>query len=169
MTEFWATAMDTLSRKTLLLKTVQILSLGRIVAFETRQQTVTGVPLTPSQMGVDQKLRQLKEYVSTGDSLDGAILSEQMADNIEFSGICLLRDADLSEASLRGADLSETNLGDAALPEGCLSDVDLSEASLRNAALPEAYPSDADLSEANLNEANLSKAAWCRPVGGFPT
>jgi uncharacterized protein YjbI with pentapeptide repeats len=61
--------------------------------------------------------------------------------------------ANLSEADLRNADLSEANLS-----EADLRNADLSEANLRNANLSEANLSEADLSGAKLSGANLSEA-----------
>ena len=78
-----------------------------------------------------------------------------------------LREANLSEADLSGAnlreanlswaDLSRANLREANLREANLSGADLSRANLREANLREANLSWADLSGANLREANLSR------------
>ncbi len=64
-----------------------------------------------------------------------------------------LRGANLSEADLSGADLSEADLSEAYLSGANLSGADLSEADLRGA-----YLSGANLRRANLRGANLSEA-----------
>jgi len=64
-----------------------------------------------------------------------------------------LSEANLSEADLRGADLSEADLYAADFSRANLRGADLSEADLRGADL-----SEADLSEANLRGADLSEA-----------
>jgi len=67
-------------------------------------------------------------------------------------------EADLSEADLRGANLSEANLSEADLRGANLSGANLSEADLSEAHLSEADLSEADLSGANLSEAGLREA-----------
>ena len=69
-----------------------------------------------------------------------------------------LRWANLSEANLRGADLSEADLRWADLRWANLRGADLSEADLRWANLSEANLSEANLRWANLRGANLSEA-----------
>jgi hypothetical protein len=66
-----------------------------------------------------------------------------------------LSDADLSDANLRGADLSDANLRGANLSDANLSDANLSGAYLRGADL-----SDADLSGAYLRGADLDKTYY---------
>jgi|GEM_PF-6928241 len=63
-----------------------------------------------------------------------------------------LRGADLSDADLRGAELHGADLSDAYLRGADLSDADLSDANLRGA-----YLRGADLRDANLRGANLYK------------
>ena len=83
-------------------------------------------------------------------------------------------DYDLSNANLRGANLSDADLSDAdlrgaGLSNANLSDADLSNANLSNADLRGAGLSNADLSNADLRGANLSDAdldyscypLWC--------
>ena len=69
-----------------------------------------------------------------------------------------LRDANLSGANLSGANLSDANLRDANLSGANLSDADLRDADLRGANLSDADLSDANLSDANLSDANLRDA-----------
>jgi uncharacterized protein YjbI with pentapeptide repeats len=69
-----------------------------------------------------------------------------------------LREADLSEAYLYGANLSEANLRKANLSKAYLYGANLIGANLRGANLRKAYLSEADLSNANLRGANLSEA-----------
>ena len=66
--------------------------------------------------------------------------------------------ANLSDAYLRGANLSDANLSDAYLRGANLSDANLSDANLRGSNLRGADLSDADLSDADLSDANLSDA-----------
>ena len=66
-----------------------------------------------------------------------------------------LSDADLSSADLRFANLSKADLSSADLRFANLSDADLSSANLRKANLSDADLSDADLSDADLSSANL--------------
>lgn len=88
---------------------------------------------------------------------------------------CDLRNADLSDAQLSGAQIANTNLSGANLSGADLSDVNLSGAvmsgaNLHNANLSGAYLSGAklnnanlsgaDLSDANFSGANLSGATW---------
>jgi Pentapeptide repeats (8 copies). len=58
----------------------------------------------------EHKREQLEDADSIGGSLDGAILPDPLADSVDFSEISLLRDADLSGASLYNSDLSGTKL-----------------------------------------------------------
>jgi len=69
-----------------------------------------------------------------------------------------LRGADLSDAYLSGANLSGANLRGADLSDAYLSDAYLSGANLRGANLRGANLSDADLRGADLRGANLSDA-----------
>ncbi|MCA8251799.1 pentapeptide repeat-containing protein [Burkholderia sp. AU31624] len=69
-----------------------------------------------------------------------------------------LRDADLSDAYLRGAYLRGANLSGADLSDADLSDAYLSDADLRGANLSDAYLRGANLSGANLSDADLSDA-----------
>ena len=64
----------------------------------------------------------------------------------------------LSDANLRGANLSGANLSDADLSGADLSGADLSDADLSGADLRRANLSGADLRRANLSGANLSDA-----------
>ncbi|MEM6529008.1 MAG: pentapeptide repeat-containing protein [Chloroflexota bacterium] len=64
--------------------------------------------------------------------------------------------ANLSRADLQGADLSGVDLWEANLSEADLQGVDLSRADLRGANLNRAYLTVANLSRADLREANLS-------------
>ena len=66
--------------------------------------------------------------------------------------------ANLSDANLWGANLSDANLSDAYLSRANLSDANLSDAYLSRANLSGAYLSGANLSDANLWGANLSGA-----------
>jgi uncharacterized protein YjbI with pentapeptide repeats len=76
--------------------------------------------------------------------------------------------ADLEDVDLRGAKLSEVNLGHVRLNNADLADADLSQAdlrsaklvrvNLRNATLSTAILTDADLSEADLYRAGLEEA-----------
>ena len=66
--------------------------------------------------------------------------------------------ADLSNADLRGADLSNADLSNADLRYANLRGADLSNADLSNANLRGANLSNADLSNANLRGANLRGA-----------
>ena len=69
-----------------------------------------------------------------------------------------LRGADLSDANLRGADLRGADLSNANLRGADLSDADLSNAYLSDANLSNAYLYNADLSNAYLYNADLSNA-----------
>ena len=68
------------------------------------------------------------------------------------------RKADLSGASLSGADLREANLSGAQLSGADLSEADASGADLSAADLSAAHLGGVDLSGADLREANLSEA-----------
>jgi|GEM_PF-1892124 len=68
---------------------------------------------------------------------------------------CELENADLRDADLIGADLSQANLRGADLSNADLVAADLSQASLQGANLAGADLEAADLSEANLSGANL--------------
>ena len=69
-----------------------------------------------------------------------------------------LRNADLSNADLRNAYLSNADLRNADLRNAYLSNAYLSNADLRNADLSNAYLRNADLSNADLRNAYLSNA-----------
>jgi hypothetical protein len=66
--------------------------------------------------------------------------------------------ADLSDANLRNASLSDADLSDANLRNANLRNADLSDANLRNANLRNADLSDANLRNADLNWANMHEA-----------
>ncbi len=78
-----------------------------------------------------------------------------------------LRDADLSDANLRGANLRRADLREADLRRANLRGADLGEADLRGANLSGANLSRADLSGANLSGANAqtAKGDWLRITG----
>jgi pentapeptide repeat protein len=78
--------------------------------------------------------------------------------NFELTGKQLLKDTDLTQATLYGADLTEANLEGTDLSGAHLSKADLSDANLRGAKLSGAYLNDTDLSGADLNGADLSDA-----------
>ena len=89
-----------------------------------------------------------------GDSI-GAILKQYGLDCLRSAN---LRDADLSDADLRGANLRGADLSAADLRSADLSDANLSAADLRSADLSDANLSDADLHGANLRSADLHGA-----------
>ena len=78
-----------------------------------------------------------------------------------------LRDADLCDANLRGADLHGANLRDANLNGADLHGANLRYANLRGANLRGANLRDADLRDANLNGADLH-GANLRDAQGVP-
>jgi uncharacterized protein YjbI with pentapeptide repeats len=78
--------------------------------------------------------------------------------NFELAGKQLLKDTDLTQAWLSGAELAETNLEGTDLSGAHLGKADLSDANLRDAKLSGAYLYDTDLSGADLTGANLSHA-----------
>ena len=104
----------------------------------------------------EYKADRLKANPPDGDALDGAILPAEFADTVDFTEISLLRDADLSEATMIGADLKEANLKDVDLSGAALAKADLSGASLSGANLSEAAMFNANLSGAHLPETDLS-------------
>lgn len=106
----------------------------------------------------EHKLKQLTNSTLVGNSLDGVILSDQFANEVELSGSSLLREADLSGASLDDADLREANLRNADLSGVSLDDADLRAADLAGADLPGASLDGADLREADLTVADLQEA-----------
>jgi uncharacterized protein YjbI with pentapeptide repeats len=111
----------------------------------------------------ETKAETLAEIQPSGDSLDGAILSDGLVDEVDLSDVSLLRDADLSDADLRDANLSaadfrEADLSDAILSDANLSAANLSGAFLFNADLSGAEVFDADLSGTDLMKADLSGA-----------
>ena len=133
---------------------------------ETEHKTVEQL----QQARAPAKVRE--QTKPAGELLDGAELSGiDLRDSISFSRTAL-RNADLSEAWLLQADLSEAELRKADLSEAWLLQANLSEAKLRKADLSgadlyTAYLLEAELREANLSEtelpgANLSKAKLWR-------
>ena len=93
---------------------------------------------------------------------NGTLEGESIEAILKEHGLDCLRSADLSDANLRCADLSDADLSDADLHGAdlrCanLRDADLSAADLRCADLRSADLSAADLRGANLHGANLSE------------
>ena len=115
------------------------------------------VHAAPSE--TEHKFDRLGHAPPDGDSLDGAILPGEFAVTIGHCEVSLLRGADLSDAFLGGADLSEADLYGADLSGASLSEADLSEANLRGANLYDVSPVPADLSGADLRSADLSGAS----------
>jgi len=97
-------------------------------------------------------------YVSKADNIREAVI-EAVANGANLSEASLwganLSEANLSEASLWGADLEGANLYEANLCGADLEGANLSEASLWGANLRGANLYGADLYGANLREANL--------------
>ena len=95
-----------------------------------------------------QKILKLHEKWLNGE--DGGVKA-----NLSDANLCY---ADLSDANLRGANLSGADLNDANLRGANLSGADLISADLRDANLCYADLCYADLSDADLRSANLSFA-----------
>lgn len=89
---------------------------------------------------------------------NGTLEGESIEAILKEHGLDCLRDADLSAADLRCADLRSADLSDADLRCANLRSADLSDANLRCADLSDADLSDADLSGADLRCANLRDA-----------
>ncbi len=107
---------------------------------------------------LDRILSDHAQYLSNGDNNLRANLSEANLRGADLS------EANLSEANLRGADLSEANLYEANLRGADLSGANLSEANLRGADLYEANLRGADLSGAKDGDTPLRK---CKTILGL--
>jgi hypothetical protein len=101
------------------------------------------------------------QFTAEIDATDGAPRSLKIGLAIKWAlkNRANLRDANLSDADLRGADLSGANLSDADLRGANLSDANLSDADLRGADLRGANLSDANLRRADLRGADLRGAS----------
>lgn len=119
------------------------------------------------QEELEKILEVHKEWINDNEKgvradLSGVCLREENLSEADLSGANLSR-SDLRSAELSGADLSGANLSRADLRRTDISGVDLrsanlSGADLRGANLSRANLSRADLSGANLRSANLSGA-----------
>ena len=102
--------------------------------------------------------KAILDYDLNGANLRGAFLSDANLKGADLS------DADLRGANLKGADLSDANLKGADLSDADLRGANLKGADLSDANLKGADLSDADLSNANLRGANLDYSCyplWC--------
>ena len=111
---------------------------------------------------LDRALRFLEEteLIQAGPSDRPPIVSLKYANlrNLELTGKQLLRNTDLTQATLSGADLAEAHLEGTDLSGAHLGGADLTGAYLMDAKLSGAYLYDTDLGEADLSGADLSDA-----------
>jgi uncharacterized protein YjbI with pentapeptide repeats len=101
----------------------------------------------------------------SGCNLTGATLpwSSGLMESVKLAGAtgCLPADRNMSQAKLKGADLSGTKLKHANLSEADLKDANLSKADLSEADMSNADLSGANLRSADLTAAELSGARLC--------
>jgi hypothetical protein len=112
---------------------------------------------------LESHLAWLKDEINgaCADLRDAYLIAADLSDaNLSDADLrsAYLSGAYLSDANLSGADLIGANLSDANLSDACLSGANLSDANLRGADLIGADLSDADLRSAYLSGAYLSDA-----------
>jgi len=107
----------------------------------------------------DHKLWDLGKGGSRANLSDANLRSANLSD-VNLRG-AYLRGANLSDVNLRGAYLRDANLSDANLYNAYLCNVNLRGANLRGANLNGANLSDANLRSANLSDVNLRCANLC--------